>query len=78
MDCSLYVISSPLLYSIALLTGYVIAKIKNEHTLQNLQDYNEKLQHLLDETQEKLHLTSERLSQQENIVNNVNESYSQS
>jgi len=76
MDCSLYVISSPILYSIALLTGYVLAKFKNDQQLQFLYEHNEKLKDLLDETQEKLHITSERLSQQENSSSNINETCS--
>jgi hypothetical protein len=60
MDCSLYVISSPILYSIALLTGYVIAKYKNQDEIANLENELENAKHAI-------HILT-KVQEQENLV----------
>lgn len=44
MDCSLYVISSPIVYLVSMLTGYIIARYKIVHEMEHLYKYNDELQ----------------------------------
>lgn len=66
----MYVMTSPILYLVAVLTGIVISKYKSDKDIQNLEDYNSKLKDDIDEIQEKLNVATECLSkvlQQENL-----------
>ena len=70
MDCSMYVMTSPILYLVAVLTGIVISKYKSDKDIQDLEEYNSKLKDDIDEIQEKLNVATECLSkvlQQENL-----------
>lgn len=68
MDCSLYVLSSPLVLIIAVLLGFTCSNFKNKEELEELYDYNDNLNYLLDETQAKLERATERL---EKLMSNV-------
>ena len=66
----MYVMTSPILYLVAVLTGIVISKYKSDKDIQDLEDYNSKLKDDIDEIQEKLNVATECLSkvlQQENL-----------
>ena len=66
----MYVMTSPILYLVAVLTGIVISKYKSDRDIQYLEDYNSKLKDDIDEIQEKLNVATECLSkvlQQENL-----------
>ena len=39
----MYVMTSPILYLVAVLTGIVISKYKSDKDIQHLEDYNSKL-----------------------------------
>jgi hypothetical protein len=54
--------TSPILYLVAVLTGIVISKYRSDRDIQYLEDYNSNLQDVIDETQEKLNVATERLS----------------
>jgi len=58
----MYVMTSPILYLVAVLTGIVISKYKSDRDIQYLEDYNSNLQDVIDEIQEKLNNATERLS----------------
>jgi len=58
----MYVMTSPILYLVAVLTGIVISKYRSDRDIQYLEDYNSNLQDVIDETQEKLNVATERLS----------------
>ena len=66
----MYVMTSPILYLVAVLTGIVISKYKSDKDIQDLEEYNSKLKDDIDEIQEKLNVATECLSkvlQQENL-----------
>jgi len=66
----MYVMTSPILYLVAVLTGIAISKYKSDKDIQDLEDYNSKLKDDIDEIQEKLNVATECLSkvlQQENL-----------
>ena len=58
----MYVMTSPILYLVAVLTGIVISKYRSDRDIQYLEDYNSNLQDVIDEMQEKLNNATERLS----------------
>jgi cell division protein FtsB len=71
MDCSIYVLSSPVLYSVSLLTGYIIAKYKSEQQLQHLYEHNDKLQEENEDMQERISSYKLKLQEFINKANNL-------
>jgi len=50
----MYVLSSPVLYLVSLLTGYIIARHKSEQQLQHLYEHNDQLQEENEDMQERI------------------------
>jgi hypothetical protein len=61
MDCSLFVLSSPILLCTATLLGYFFGIKNYEKQIEHLQEYNLDLEKLLDRTQYKLDQSLKRL-----------------
>ena len=54
MDCSLYVLTSPLILIISILFGFSISNCKNREEIEELYDDNDKLNLLLDQKDEEI------------------------
>ena len=54
MDCSLYVLTSPLILIISILLGFSISNCKNREEIEELYDDNDKLNLLLDQKDEEI------------------------
>jgi hypothetical protein len=54
MDCSVYVLTSPLVLIISMLVGFTFSNYKNKQELEELYDDNDKLNLLLDEKDEEI------------------------
>ena len=61
MDCSLFILTSPLVVFTATLLGFFVGAKKYEQEIDKLQDYNLELERLLDNTQYKLDQSLRRL-----------------
>jgi len=64
MDCSLYVLTSPLILIISMLVGFTFSNFKNKQELEELYDDNDKLNLLLDQKDEEI----------EELLNTINKS----
>jgi hypothetical protein len=64
MDCSVYVLTSPLVLIISMLVGFTISNYKNKQELEELYDDNDKLNLLLDQKDEEI----------EELLNTINKS----
>jgi hypothetical protein len=54
MDCSAYVLTSPLVLIISMLVGFTISNYKNREEIEELYDDNDKLNLLLDQKDEEI------------------------
>jgi|LakMenEpi03Aug12_release.lakeMendotaPanAssembly.Ray.scaffolds.fasta_scaffold1253251_2 hypothetical protein len=61
MDCSLFVLTTPLVVFTATLLGYFVGIKNYEYKIEKLEEYNSELEKLIENTQDKLDKSLRRL-----------------
>jgi hypothetical protein len=72
MDCCIFVLSTPVICMTMTIIGYTLGKLKNQKEVDHLTDYNEKLQDMLDYTQQDLEKSNARFATITELLNEKN------